>query len=163
MAPTSTHAQSAGPIIRAATVSDLPAVLRILALLDPAGTPAMALPAAERLFERIRLYPDYTVWLVEEHGEAVGTYSLIVLDNLGHRGKPAAVVESMAVVEASRGLGLGRLMIAHAIEQARRRGCYKVSLSSNIGRGDAHAFYEHLGFKRHGYSFVVDVGQGAPL
>jgi GNAT superfamily N-acetyltransferase len=156
MAPIDTPSQPAVPGIRVATASDLPTVLRILALLDPPGTPAMKLRRAAQVFDRIRRYPDYTVWLVEAHNEPVGTYSLIVLDNLGHQGKPTAVIESMAVLEASRGLGIGRRMVAHAIAEARKRGCYKVALSSNIGRADAHAFYEHLGFRRHGYSFVVD-------
>jgi GNAT superfamily N-acetyltransferase len=34
----------------------------------------------------------------------------------------------------------------HAIERARRLGCYRVQLTSNVVRSDAHRFYERLGF-----------------
>jgi len=30
-----------------------------------------------------------------------------------------------------------------------------MTLSSNIAREGAHAFYDSLGFQRHGYSFLV--------
>ena len=47
----------------------------------------------------------------------------------------------------------GTAMMAHAIALCRERGCYKVVISSNFKRPKAHAFYESLGFERHGYSF----------
>jgi GNAT superfamily N-acetyltransferase len=46
-------------------------------------------------------------------------------------------------------------MMEHARELAREAGCYKLALSSNQRRVQAHAFYERLGFERHGVSFVV--------
>ena len=39
--------------------------------------------------------------------------------------------------------------------ECRARGCYKTSLSANLKREHAHAFYESLDFERHGYSFRV--------
>jgi GNAT superfamily N-acetyltransferase len=46
-------------------------------------------------------------------------------------------------------------MMEHALAECRIRGCYKTSLSANLKREPAHAFYESLGFERHGYSFRV--------
>jgi GNAT superfamily N-acetyltransferase len=46
-------------------------------------------------------------------------------------------------------------MMNHAISEARFKGCYKVALSSNLKRERAHAFYESIGFERHGYSFLL--------
>ena len=34
----------------------------------------------------------------------------------------------------------------HAVELARQAGCYKVALTSNKLRDDAHRFYRRLGF-----------------
>jgi GNAT superfamily N-acetyltransferase len=65
------------------------------------------------------------------------------------------VVESVAVAPDLQGEGVGRAMMAHAREVCRRAGCYKMALSSNLRRSGAHAFYEALGFERHGYSFRV--------
>ena len=47
-------------------------------------------------------------------------------------------------------------MMAHAVQQARAAGCYKLALSSNAKRVAAHAFYESLGFAQHGLSFVIE-------
>jgi GNAT superfamily N-acetyltransferase len=46
-------------------------------------------------------------------------------------------------------------MMEHARALAREAGCYKLALSSNQKRVEAHAFYERIGFERHGFSFVV--------
>ena len=45
----------------------------------------------------------------------------------------------------------------YAMDQAREAGCYKLVLSSNMRRERAHAFYESLGFTKHGFSFRVDL------
>ncbi len=67
----------------------------------------------------------------------------------------SGLVESVAVDPAWQGRGVGRAMMQRAREHCRRRGCYKMALSSNLKRERAHAFYEELGFERHGYSFLV--------
>ena len=46
-------------------------------------------------------------------------------------------------------------MMRFALDRCRAKGCYKLALSSNAKRERAHAFYESLGFERHGYSFRV--------
>ncbi len=40
-------------------------------------------------------------------------------------------------------------------QRCQEAGCYKMSLSSNLKRAQAHAFYESIGFEKHGYSFWV--------
>jgi len=52
-------------------------------------------------------------------------------------------------------------MMRHALAEARDKGCYKAALSTNARRERAHAFYESLGFRRHGYSFLVDLEDAA--
>ncbi|MEX5218431.1 MAG: GNAT family N-acetyltransferase [Nitrospira sp.] len=59
----------------------------------------------------------------------------------------------MAVEPHVQGQGVGKAMMAQAIKLCRERGCYKMVISSNLKRPKAHAFYESLGFERHGYSF----------
>jgi GNAT superfamily N-acetyltransferase len=46
-------------------------------------------------------------------------------------------------------------MMNHAMALAHEAGCYKLALSSNLKRTRAHAFYDSLGFERHGVSFLV--------
>ena len=42
--------------------------------------------------------------------------------------------------------GSGAMLVADAVDRARSRGCYRVQLTSNLARSDAHRFYERLGF-----------------
>ena len=146
-----------GLSFRPAAEPDLSALLLLLAVLDSDGEPPLTLAHARRVFIRMGTYPDYTVWLAEEGSALVGTYSLLVMDNLGHRGAPEGVVENVAVAADRQGRGIGRAMMQHAMAQCRGRACYKLVLSSNVVREDAHRFYETLGFVRHGYSFRVDL------
>jgi ribosomal protein S18 acetylase RimI-like enzyme len=141
--------------VRAATEADLPAVLELYA--QPAldnGT-RLPLPDARRLLARFARYPDYSLYVACAEGLVVGVYALLIMDNLAHLGAPSGVVEDVAVAPAHQGLGVGRAMMAHALERCRDAGCYKLSLSSNLRREDAHRFYESLGFERHGYSYRV--------
>ncbi|HEU4381586.1 MAG TPA: GNAT family N-acetyltransferase, partial [Hyphomicrobiaceae bacterium] len=97
----------------------------------------------------------------EQGATIVGSYALLVMHNLGHLGAPSAVVEDVVVEPALQGKGVGKQMLRHALAQARERGCYKLALSANMKRDRAHAFYEALGFRRHGYSFLVELDGGA--
>jgi GNAT superfamily N-acetyltransferase len=143
-------------VIRTAATADLPLVLPLLALLDRPGTPPMERDEAANLLARMATYPDYRLFIAELNGEAVGTYSLLIMDNLGHRGNPIGIVECVSVAEDRRGQGIGKQLMHHAMGECRAKGCYKLALSSNVARTDAHAFYDSLGFKRHGISFVVE-------
>jgi GNAT superfamily N-acetyltransferase len=88
-------------------------------------------------------------------GEIAGTYSLVILNKLGKRGALSGVVEDVGVAPRRQGQGIGRAMMAHALEECRKAGCYKLALSTNVKRAGAHRFYESLGFERHGYSYAI--------
>ena len=143
--------------IREAERADLPAVLRLLRALDPPLAPEPDPAAAERVFARFAAYPDYAVYLAEDDGEPVGTFSLLILDNLAHGFVPEGIVENVVVAEGRRGQGLGAAMMRFAMDRCAEAGCYKLALSSNARREDAHRFYERLGFVRHGLSFSVPI------
>jgi GNAT superfamily N-acetyltransferase len=72
-------------------------------------------------------------------------------------GAPSAVLEDIAVHPMMQREGLGRQLVQHAMALAQAAGCYKLALSSNQQRAGAHAFYERLGFERHGVSFGVSL------
>jgi GNAT superfamily N-acetyltransferase len=79
------------------------------------------------------------------------------MPNLGHRGSPSGIMEGVVVASTYRQSGIGRKMVARALELCREGGCYKMMLSSNLAREGAHRFYERLGFERHGYSYRVEL------
>ncbi len=142
--------------LREASADDLPQVLALYAqpglgdarLLDPAR--------ARDIHASFARYPSYRLFVACGAGDKVlGSYALLVMHNLAHMGTPSAIVEDVVVDESQRGLGIGRRMMDHAMALAREAGCYKLALSSNLKRTRAHAFYESLGFERHGLSFLV--------
>lgn len=139
---------------RPATSADLAEILRLYAQPDFDGR-ALPLAEAERRFARMAQCPDCQLHVAERDGRIVGTFTLFILRNLGHWGTPSAVIEDVAVDPACQGQGIGRSMMHYALRRCGELGCYKAALSSNLRRERAHAFYESLGFERHGYSYRV--------
>lgn len=142
--------------IRRASEADLGSIQGLYAEVGlDGGTPLPRAEAAD-IFRRMSRYPSYRLWVAETGGSIVGTYALLILDNIAHSGRPFAVVEQVAVTTRRQNAGIGRQMMHHAMDEARAAGCYKLILTSHVGRLDAHAFYDKLGFERHGYGFIVD-------
>jgi GNAT superfamily N-acetyltransferase len=141
--------------VRDATDSDVPGILRVLAESGIDGGQSFSTAEAREHLARIRQWPNFRLLAAAIEGEIVGTYSLLIMDKLGKRGTPAGVVEDVAVMPGRQGQGIGRAMMEHAVAECRKRGCYKLALSSNTRRAGAHRFYESLGFERHGYSFAM--------
>lgn len=104
-----------------------------------------------------RRYPSYRIFVAVAEGRVVGTYELLIMDNMAKGGRKSGVVEDVAVSPDYRGRGVGRAMMLHAREQCRQASCYKFVLSSNTKRAQAHAFYEALGFEKHGFSFRAEL------
>jgi ribosomal protein S18 acetylase RimI-like enzyme len=143
--------------MRQATAADLPSVLSLYA--QPAMDNGKVLPLeqAEQLFAQFSLYPNYRLFVACDNDVIVGTFALLVMHNLAHQGTPSALVEDVVVSDAHQSQGIGRDMMHHAMALAREAGCYKLVLSSNQKRERAHAFYESLGFQRHGFSFSIEI------
>jgi GNAT superfamily N-acetyltransferase len=142
--------------IREAGEADLPLVLPLFgqlgmddgSVLDPAG--------AKALFEKMRRYPDYRLYTAVLDGKVLGAFALLIMDNFAHLGAPSGIVEDVVVREGWRGKGIGAAMMRFAMACCREKNCYKMVLSSNRNRADAHRFYRSLGFETHGYSFGVE-------
>lgn len=141
--------------IRDAGGSDLTEILRLYALPDFDDGASIPLEEARVLFNRLRADPHYHFVVAVEAGRVVGTYLLMVMEKLNHLGSKAAIVDDVIVDTAARGRGIGKAMMDHAMQTARRAGCYKLALSSQARRAAAHRFYEGLGFERHGYSYLI--------
>jgi GNAT superfamily N-acetyltransferase len=143
--------------IRPATATDLPGVLALYAQPDMDNGKVLALEDAAQVWAQFSHYPNYRLFVACEGGAVMGTFALLVMHNLGHQGTPSAIVEDVVVHVGHQSQGLGRDMMHHAMALAREAGCYKLVLSSNQKRERAHAFYESLGFQRHGFSFSIEI------
>jgi GNAT superfamily N-acetyltransferase len=147
-------------LIREATEADLPGVLALYGQSGLDNDAVLTVAQAREVFQQFARYPSYRLFVACEPAfpdTVIATYALLVMHNLAHCGAPSAIAEDVVVHPQRQGQGIGRQLMAHAIEQAREAGCYKLALSSNAKRQAAHAFYESLGFQRHGLSFVIDL------
>ncbi len=145
-------------LVREVREEDLVLVGNLLNELDP-GAPLLQ-PKAIHIWRIMAQYPFYKTFVAVDPSAAgaavVGTFTLLIGDNLGHGGTPFAIMENMVTHPACRGQGVGRLMMREAMRMAREHGCYKLMLSSDSKREAAHHFYDSMGLARHGISFRVE-------
>lgn len=152
----------AGPLtIRRAVEADVPALVALLV--------AGAVPAtAEDGEDTTDLVPyraaladieasGNAVLVVEEQGVVVGMCQLIFLRHFQGRGGRCAELESVHVRADCRARGIGSALVRTAVDEARAGGCYRVQLTSNAVRDDAHRFYRRLGFEPTHVGFKLDL------
>ena len=100
----------------------------------------------EMLHECVRASGSHFFAVVDDSGHIVGCATLCVYDS--PTGKKASV-EDVVVSSACRGQGLGRLLMEHVIDYARRElGDVDINLTSRPHRVQANELYQRLGFEK---------------
>jgi len=97
-------------------------------------------------FDAIDADPAQLLVVAEQAGRVVGTLQLTFVPGLARGGAWRAQVEAVRVATDLRGRGLGGAMLRWVVEEATRRGCSQVQLTSDARREGAHRFYARLGF-----------------
>lgn len=97
-------------------------------------------------FAAIDADPAHLLLVAAVGAEILATLQLSVLPGLARRGALRAQIEAVRVRDDYRNRGLGAALVDWAIEEARRRECALVQLTTDKSRADAHRFYERLGF-----------------
>jgi GNAT superfamily N-acetyltransferase len=150
---------SDGPVLlRKARRADVPALVGLYAD-DELSTAADGgeLEPYLRTFDVIDADPAHLLLVAEVGAEVVGTLQLCVLPTLVRQGAPRAQLEGVHVRSDHRGSGVGGAMVRWAVEEARRRGCALVQLTSQKRRTDAHRFYTRLGFANSHEGFKLSL------
>jgi GNAT superfamily N-acetyltransferase len=93
--------------------------------------------------------------VAEVDGEVVGMGQLVIFRHFQHRGGLCAEIESLHVHPDFRSQGIGKRLVNAVVDVAREAGCFRIQLTSDLRRSEAHRFYErldfepsHVGFKR---------------
>lgn len=136
-------------IFRRATVDDIGPIVAMLAD-DPLGAQRESpdqLGPYQAAFAEIDGDPQQLLAVAERAGRVVGTMQLTFIPGLSRQGASRALIEGVRVHGDERGSGLGTELTTWAVDEARRRGCALVQLTSDVTRVDAHRFYERLGFE----------------
>ena len=80
----------------------------------------------------------------DENGCILGMLSLIVMKiPTGNK----AWIEDVVVDQSARGKGLGKSLMNHALEQAKKLGAKSVDLTSRPSRESANKLYQALGYE----------------
>ena len=141
-------------LIRQASETDLPKIIDLFREMD--GEDGLAPDESRAIWTKIKDYPYYKIFVVEDRELVIGTCSLVIIHNLGHLGAKLAVAENMIISQEFRGQGIGNQLMHFVMARAEEEKCYKLMLSSNKKRVLAHKFYENLGFEPHGISFTTN-------
>jgi GNAT superfamily N-acetyltransferase len=145
--------------IRRAREADLVDLIAIFAADDKGGhgdtTDEAAYEDYLRAFHMIDASGNEQLFVAELEGAIVGTFQILFNRTLTGRGSLSMIIEAVQTKPDMRGRGIGAQMIAYAIEEAKRRDCRLIQLTSNMARTDAHRFYERLGFAKSHAGFKM--------
>lgn len=96
-------------------------------------------------FQQLEQRPDYYILVAEDVSTAtlIASGTLLVELKFLHSCQAVGHIEDIVVSQAYRGLGLGKLLVEKLVEEAKRRKCYKVILSSSPKNV---TFYEKCNF-----------------
>jgi L-amino acid N-acyltransferase YncA len=144
--------------IRRATEEDIPRILELyreLAITTSQAELSRSPSPGDyrRAFAEICDAPGHELLVAERQGEVVGTMVLLIVPNLSHGACPWALVENLVIAHGQRRRGLGKLLMDYAIARAEEAGCYRIVLSSDKRRREAHRFYRSLDFEPSAHGF----------
>ena len=149
-------------VLRRAGLADVPAIVELL-IDDPLGRSREAgldhadlAPYLDAL-AAVDADPAHLLVVAVADAQVVATLQLSFLPGLSRRGALRAQIEGVRVGPAYRSRGLGPGMVGWAVEEARRRGCVLVQLTSDRSRSDAHRFYARLGFVASHVGFKLEL------
>lgn len=137
--------------VRLAEEDDLPAVVALHAA-NPFGHGDVWSEAMRATYQaalaRMHATPGHALHVAEWDGQVVGTFVLSLLPGITRGGALLAELRSVQVAAPMRSQGIGRRMVEAAEALARAAGAATMELTSNLGRLEAHRFYEREGYVR---------------
>lgn len=97
-------------------------------------------------FETIENDPNNMLIVAQQLSSVVGVLQLTLIPGMTYEGGWRAQIEGVRVSPKIRGQGVGRALVEHAIERARKVGCRLVQLTTDKQRPEAVEFYGSIGF-----------------
>jgi GNAT superfamily N-acetyltransferase len=149
MTATSTGARVEEMTIRPADLRDAPEIASLLDQLGYDASPA----AVERRLRRLAASDADELLVAVWDGRVVGLAGVHVSAAIEYDGD-AAKLSALVVDEGHRRRGIGERLVAAVEDEARRRGCVLLFLTTAERRAGAHAFYRAVGLEETGRRFA---------
>jgi GNAT superfamily N-acetyltransferase len=108
---------------------------------------------AERVWSQLLTSDFMTVIVAQATKQLVSSCTLAIVPNLSRGGRSYGVIENVVTHADHRRQGLGRRVLAHALDLAWQADCYKVLLATGSKRETTLRFYEEAGFLRGGKTY----------
>ena len=140
--------------------SDIPELVELLkALFDQEAEFKPNSETQKKALRKIILDLNIGIILVARDDEKIlGMINLLFTESTA-LGAKVAILEDMVVLAKSRGEGIGSQLIDFAIGEAKKEGCKRITLLTDIENTKAQSFYQKKGFvksKMTPYRFLLD-------
>jgi GNAT superfamily N-acetyltransferase len=112
-----------------------------------------------KALSKIILDPKIGIILIAKDDDKIlGMVNLLFTESTA-LGSKVALLEDMVVLSSSRGRGIGSQLIDYAISEAKKVGCKRITLLTDIENTKAQSFYQKKGFvksKMTPYRLLLD-------
>jgi ribosomal protein S18 acetylase RimI-like enzyme len=144
--------------IRQATIEDSAVIAQLMTQLMEVSGYQDRQVSPEQIEESLRKMANsdaYRVLLAEDEGQVVGLLSLSFRHTLFHSA-PTALIDELVVEQGHRRRGVGRQLVAEAIERCRAAGCCEIEVSTERSNEAAQKFYRQHGFSHEAVLFELE-------
>ena len=143
-----------------ATHSDIPALVELLnSLFEQEAEFEPNSETQSKALSKIILDPKIGIILIAKDDDKIlGMVNLLFTESTA-LGSKVALLEDMIVLSSSRGRGIGSQLIDYAISEAKKAGCKRITLLTDIENTKAQSFYQKKGFvksKMTPYRLLLD-------
>jgi GNAT superfamily N-acetyltransferase len=112
-----------------------------------------------KALSKIILDPKIGIILIAKDDDKIlGMVNLLFTESTA-LGSKVALLEDMVILSSSRGRGIGSQLIDYAISEAKKAGCKRITLLTDIENTKAQSFYQKKGFvksKMTPYRLLLD-------
>jgi GNAT superfamily N-acetyltransferase len=112
-----------------------------------------------KALSKIILDPKIGIILIAKDDDKILAMVNLLFTESTALGSKVALLEDMVVLSSSRGRGIGSQLIDYAISEAKKAGCKRITLLTDIENTKAQSFYQKKGFvksKMTPYRLMLD-------
>ena len=143
-----------------ATHSDIPALVELLnSLFEQEAEFEPNSETQSKALSKIILDPKIGIILIAKEDDKILAMVNLLFTESTALGSKVALLEDMIVLSSSRGRGIGSQLIDYGISEAKKAGCKRITLLTDIENTKAQSFYQKKGFvksKMTPYRLLLD-------